>query len=277
MNLFYLFISSLGFLDAAFLTNQHYTRDPFVCPLFGGCADVTSSVYSEVLGIPVALFGAIYYGVIFCLSLITFLSDNKKFLKLAAGLSIFGFLASLVLVYLQVYVIQKICFYCMMSAVSSTLLFLCGYNYLKVKLDYKKLIFVALRVSLGFLFLWPFINLLPGWISGNSPTTGFLLHSTKGIFAGFFQSLANNTIVDALYMFGLFAVGTALVLGIYKKLAAIGGTIMLILFYAAALPPEHNPIIDEHIIYILVLWVLCVVDFGAYGRRAVNKKGKKKA
>ncbi len=124
-----------------------------------------------------------------------------------------------------------------------------------------------LRIGLGWIFLWAFLDKVWGlgfstadgkaWIDGVSPTTGFLKFGVDGPFTNTFQSMAGQPIVDWLYMLGLLLVGTALVLGIATRLAAIGGTIMMLLiFFAASIPPEHNPVIDEHIIYILSLWLL---------------------
>jgi thiosulfate dehydrogenase (quinone) large subunit len=122
----------------------------------------------------------------------------------------------------------------------------------------------ALRLALGWIFLWAFLDKLLGlgfattidkaWVAGVSPTASFLQFATKGPFAGFFQSLAGNGLVDVLYMAGLLFVGTALMLGIFVKLASKVGIVMLALFYlAGSLPPQHNPFLDEHIIYIIVL------------------------
>ncbi|OGM32828.1 hypothetical protein A2803_05785 [Candidatus Woesebacteria bacterium RIFCSPHIGHO2_01_FULL_44_21] len=119
----FLFLSALGFLDSAFLTIQHYSRDPLTCPLFGGCEEVTSSIYSEVFGIPVALLGALYYGLIFLLSLYSYLTNNRKALHLAGYFTPVGLLCSVYLVYLMFFVLGAVCFYCLISAMSSTLLF----------------------------------------------------------------------------------------------------------------------------------------------------------
>lgn len=119
----YLLLSALGFLDAAFLTIQHYSRDPFACPLFGGCEQVTTSIYSEVFGVPVALLGTLYYALIFILTLISYLTDNKKLFFQLSHLSIAGLLSSMYLVFIMVGVLGALCFYCLISATTSTLLF----------------------------------------------------------------------------------------------------------------------------------------------------------
>lgn len=131
MHYIFLFLSTLGFLDASFLTIQHYSKDPFNCPLVGGCEEVTSSVYSEIAGIPIALFGALYYATIFLLSLYSYLKEDKRGLIIASHFTFAGLLTSVYLVYLMFFVLNAICFYCMVSAISSTLLFVFGMKYLK--------------------------------------------------------------------------------------------------------------------------------------------------
>jgi thiosulfate dehydrogenase [quinone] large subunit len=269
-NYIFLFLSSLGFLDAAFLTVQHYNKNPFSCPLFGGCGEVTSSIYSEIFGIPISLFGMLFYGLIFALSIYAFLKDDKRALRIAAQLTVFGFLTSLYLVYIMVYVLSAICFYCLMSAVSSTLLFTFGVLHLnklkayetKFVMDYIKSFSALdktlgiLRISLGFVFFWAFLDKAGLWFSGGLPAKGFLANGTDGVFASLFASGAESPLINSLYMFGLFAVGVALMIGITKKLATAGTILMMLFIYMAALPPKNNPLVDEHIIYILVALVL---------------------
>lgn len=127
-------------------------------------------------------------------------------------------------------------------------------------------LFTALRIGLGFIFLWAFVDKTFGlgfattaeraWINGGSPTYGFLTMATKGPFALFFQSLAGNTLVDWLFMLGLLGVGISLLFNYFVRLGSIAGILMLVLMYLAVLPPENNPIIDDHIIYALILGVI---------------------
>lgn len=137
----------------------------------------------------------------------------------------------------------------------------------------KQQIFLAmLRISMGWVFLWAFLDKLLGlgfataadksWLSGNSPTLGFLKFGTAGPFKPFFVSLTGNPIVDWLFMLGLLGVGIALILGIGKKLSTMSGSLLLLLMWLAVLPPKNNPFVDEHIIYILVLQLLLQLHSG---------------
>lgn len=122
----FIIISFLGFLDATFLTAEHYLGPLLGCPIFGGCDEVLISPYSAVGGIPVALFGAIYYLAIFILSIAYFDTRRAKILRFVTNLTPLGFIASLWFLYLQLFVIKALCFYCIISLITSTLLFVLG-------------------------------------------------------------------------------------------------------------------------------------------------------
>lgn len=118
------------------------------------------------------------------------------------------------------------------------------------------------RIALGFIFLWAFVDKLFGlgyatpaarsWLNGGSPTTGFLSH-VDGPFASFFNGLAGQGWADWLFMLGLLGIGLALVLGVAVRLASWSGVVLLVLMWAASLPLANNPVIDDHLVYALVL------------------------
>ena len=137
------------------------------------------------------------------------------------------------------------------------------------------LVWGLLRVATGWIFLWAFLDKLvglgfatevgKGWISGNSPTYGFLNFGTKGPFAGFYESLAGNGVVDWLFMLGLLAIGLPLLLGIGVRIAGSIGVAMLVLMYTAGfMPPANNPFLDEHIIYAVIMIGLIIVKPGRH-------------
>ena len=118
-----LVVSILGFFDAAYLTIQHYTQFTLPCTITHGCDLVTKSVYSSILGVPVALLGALYYLVIFLATYIILETKKTEYLRFVAIATIAGFLFSAWFVYLQLFVIHAICQYCMLSALTSTTMF----------------------------------------------------------------------------------------------------------------------------------------------------------
>lgn len=124
-------LAGIGFIDATFLTIQHYTSFTLPCSITHGCELVTTSPYSFILGAPVALLGALYYvGVL--LAVYGSLEFAKpQWLKWIAIATTAGFLFSAWFVYLQLFVIHAICEYCMLSALTSTSLFVVSMIYLK--------------------------------------------------------------------------------------------------------------------------------------------------
>lgn len=127
----------------------------------------------------------------------------------------------------------------------------------------KNIVFGLARIAPGWIFFWAFVDKLlglgfatepgKGWIDGVSPTIGYLKFGSYGPFASFFQAIAGNAIIDWLYMAGLLLIGLSLIFGMGVKIAGYSGAVMVLLIWLTALPPEHNPIIDEHIVYSLIL------------------------
>jgi thiosulfate dehydrogenase [quinone] large subunit len=130
----------------------------------------------------------------------------------------------------------------------------------------------GLRLALGWVFLWAFIDKVFGlglgtpekgaWINGGSPTKGFLGNAVSGPFEGFYNSIAGAVWADWLFMIGLAAIGTALILGVGMRLAAAAGGLLLVLMWTAVLPPENNPFMDDHLIYAGVLALLALTAAG---------------
>jgi thiosulfate dehydrogenase [quinone] large subunit len=130
------------------------------------------------------------------------------------------------------------------------------------------------RIMLGLTFLWAFFDKLLGlgfatcrdaktdsvtmlcekaWVHGGSPTLGYLKFATKGPLASFYQNLAGNWFVDTLFMSAMLLIGLALIAGIGMKVATASAVTFLVMIWTAQLLPENNPLIDEHVIYSVVL------------------------
>ena len=116
--------SFFGFLDALYLAIEHYLNRIPPCSLVKGCEQVLTSKYATIFGIPVALFGAVFYIAVFLLVLAYLDSRNERILKFVFFLTLAGFLGSLGFLYLQIFVIKALCFYCLISLGTSTILFL---------------------------------------------------------------------------------------------------------------------------------------------------------
>jgi thiosulfate dehydrogenase [quinone] large subunit len=133
-------------------------------------------------------------------------------------------------------------------------------------------VLAALRIVVGFTFLWAFLDKLFGfgfatpsersWLNGGSPTRGFLANSASGPFESVYQDIAGAAWADWLFMLGLAGIGTALLLGIGMRVAAASGALLYVLMWTVALPPGTNPIVDDHIIGALVMIALALVHAG---------------
>ncbi|MBP9732394.1 MAG: hypothetical protein KBD29_02980, partial [Candidatus Magasanikbacteria bacterium] len=89
----------------------------------GSCNIVLESMYSKVWGIPLAYLGLLYYTTIFFLLLWLHKLRDARLWYALQGIISFGFLTSLYLVYLQLFVLYTVCPYCMLSAAMSTIMF----------------------------------------------------------------------------------------------------------------------------------------------------------
>jgi len=117
-------LAGLGFLDAFFLSYEHFKGLIPPCTVRFSCDVVTTSNYSYIFNIPVAYLGLLYYLVLFIGAFMFY--ENKESnveLKLLALLSGFGFLSSVYFSYVQGFVLNAWCLYCIFSAITSTLFF----------------------------------------------------------------------------------------------------------------------------------------------------------
>ena len=140
----------------------------------------------------------------------------------------------------------------------------------------ENLIWGILRLALGWIFLWAFLDKVfglgfattPGkaWINGVSPTYGFLKFGTTGILSPLYHIVANNPLIAWLFMLGLLFIGLSLMLGIFVKLGSYAGIIMLFLMWLGLFPSSslNNPFLDEHLIYIIILFGFILVNAGDF-------------
>ena len=126
-NIYALVTAIIGALDAAYLTWIKLSHNETQCaPGLGDCFTVNTSSYSELYGIPVAVFGlATYLAIIAILlyeSRIDFLKENGTLALF--GISLVGVLYSIYLSYLEEFVLHAWCPYCVLSALAITLIFI---------------------------------------------------------------------------------------------------------------------------------------------------------
>ncbi|MCX6054842.1 MAG: vitamin K epoxide reductase family protein [Chloroflexi bacterium] len=117
----------IGMFDSIYLAVVKLSHIPIYCtPGLGDCATVNSSPWSLLWGIPVSIFGIATYLGIICLVLfgnkIPFIRPYTSYLLF--GIGFFGFLFSLYLTYIELFVLHAICQWCMLSAGCMTVIFI---------------------------------------------------------------------------------------------------------------------------------------------------------
>lgn len=115
-------LALLGLTDSSYLLWKHSTGSAAFCPA-GGCDAVNQGEYSEVRGIPLAAFGVAGYAALLALSVMAAALGHRSLVAAICTISGIGVIVSAFLVYLQVAVIESICFWCVLSAFTMTSIF----------------------------------------------------------------------------------------------------------------------------------------------------------
>jgi len=158
--LFIIILSIIGMIDAGYVTYEEFSG---VIPVCGGgfdCGTVLDSKWAKIGPVPVSLFGIFFYITIFSLGILQYLAvpfpksirsfikkftkENLHFIsknaflgkkfnwffaelswqKIAYMLSKFGFLFTIYLVSIMAFVLQAWCLYCLISAITTTFIFI---------------------------------------------------------------------------------------------------------------------------------------------------------
>lgn len=103
-----LILSVAGFFDSSYLTILHYKNTIPPCTIAKGCETVLTSQYASFYGVPIALFGSLFFIALIFLLLLGFL----RYFKL---LTLAGVAVSIFLFYTQAFVLHAFCQYCLLS------------------------------------------------------------------------------------------------------------------------------------------------------------------
>lgn len=115
-------IALAGLADAIFLTIKHYTGGQVPCSIIEGCEQVLTSQYAEIFGIPLAVFGAIAYFAAFSLALLTAFGNRLTWTLFGVQVILMTIFTAWLL-YLQGFVIEAFCQFCLISAAVTFTLF----------------------------------------------------------------------------------------------------------------------------------------------------------
>jgi uncharacterized membrane protein len=106
-----------GIAVSAYLTLVHYRDDLLVCSV-GGCHTVQKSPYAELADVPVALLGLGMFVAIALLGLVRLarpeLADRITLATFALALA--GTIFTIYLTYLELFVIEAVCQWCVLTA-----------------------------------------------------------------------------------------------------------------------------------------------------------------
>lgn len=126
---------------------------------------------------------------------------------------------------------------------------------------------LGLRLVMGWVFLQAGLEKVfdPEWTAA-----GYLQNAVPegNPFGGAWASMAGSPVVDALVVWGLTLIGLCLVLGLLVRFSAFWGAVMMLFFWASSLQGgllaglrlEHGWVVDDHIVYAVLLFGL-----GAFG------------
>lgn len=128
----------------------------------------------------------------------------------------------------------------------------------------RSLLLVGLRISLGAYFFYAGVSKVinPDWSAA-----GYLKNAET--FPSLYSWLASSDILpltNILNEWGLTLIGISLMLGLFTRLGALAGVVLMVLYYFPALSfpqvGEHAYIVDDHIIFIFALLLLTVLAAG---------------
>ncbi len=144
----------------------------------------------------------------------------------------------------------------------------------KIYTSIQKFVLIALRLLIGWHILYEGLSklLAPNWSS-----SGFLGES-KWVLSGFSHWIIAHagvlSVVDFLNTWGLIAIGTGLILGLFTRAAAISGAILLFVYYMNnppligleySVPTEGNYlIVSKTLIESVALVALAVFPSGSF-------------
>ncbi len=116
-------VALVGLLDSVYLSMSRLKLSNLGCPVGGGCDTVQNHPWSSIppeSGIPIAYIGLVGYALMFLLSMLALHRDYIGSVALPVALLVVGMGAvamGLYLMSVQVFVINALCFWCVLSGI----------------------------------------------------------------------------------------------------------------------------------------------------------------
>ena len=126
-------LALVGIAVAFYDAHQLYEGQALWCPPpINGCNEVANSPYARIYNLPVGYFGVVYYMYMFGLAALLAFDPFSRGLRFAALVySALGVCFSIYFMYLQIAFIHAFCIYCLVSAVTTLLLFVAAIFHLR--------------------------------------------------------------------------------------------------------------------------------------------------
>lgn len=119
-------LSLVGFGISVYLATSELLGFSVPCGITGGCNQVLTSKYSKLFGVPLAMWGVLYFfGVVFFSLLANHYQKAKKLLTLMVSV---GAMGAMWFLYIQFFVIKQICQYCFTTDVLAVVLLVWDLN-----------------------------------------------------------------------------------------------------------------------------------------------------
>ncbi len=116
-----LIFSLIGFSFSLFLYLNK--PDSSFCT-FGGCNFVLTSEFSKTLGVDNSILGIFYFLIVGILNYL----NKEKFLKILSGI---GAIFALYLIFVMLFILKEICYYCLIVDFSAIIIFVLSYDFRK--------------------------------------------------------------------------------------------------------------------------------------------------
>src|SRR3989344_1266460 len=139
-------LSIVGFGIMAYLTFIHFTEKSSVCDISEkiSCDVVTTSIYSEIFGLPISVLGLGYFGLTFLLSVF---QRTKAFYQTVFYLTLFVIIPSYYFTALEAFVIKAFCILCETSKI--LMLLTIGTSFVAMKQKFGTVVRMAMPIVIA--------------------------------------------------------------------------------------------------------------------------------
>ncbi len=119
-----LVLAFCGIALSAYLSSSERSGNALICSIesLSDCNAVITSEYSKVLGVPLADFGILFYTILFVIAAFELILFNPALRRVLQLFAVAGIAVSIWSVYIQQFVINARCIYCLSSAVLTVLI-----------------------------------------------------------------------------------------------------------------------------------------------------------